>query len=179
MATPSAPEPDLKDWTWVIQDRCPDCGFDAAAFDRSELPALTRQLAGVLAEALQRPEATTRPAPDVWSPLEYGCHVRDVCRRFAARARRMLDEDDPLFENWDQNATALADRYWLQDPATVRAELVSAAEAMATTFGGVGDGQWARPGRRSNGSVFTVETLGRYFTHDLAHHAWDVTGCRW
>jgi hypothetical protein len=33
-----------------------------------------------------------------------------------------------------------------------------------------------RLGRRSNGSVFTVETLGKYFLHDLEHHAHDVAG---
>ena len=40
----------------------------------------------------------------------------------------------------------------------------------------VGDDDWDRPGRRSNGSVFTVDTLGRYHLHDLVHHRWDV---RW
>jgi hypothetical protein len=34
--------------------------------------------------------------------------------------------------------------------------------------------QFERPGRRSNGSVFTVRTLGQYFAHDLAHHLHDV-----
>jgi hypothetical protein len=34
--------------------------------------------------------------------------------------------------------------------------------------------QWARPGRRSNGSVFTIETLVQYFAHDLVHHAHDI-----
>jgi len=27
---------------------------------------------------------------------------------------------------------------------------------------------------RSNGDVFTVETLGRYHLHDVLHHSWDV-----
>jgi hypothetical protein len=27
--------------------------------------------------------------------------------------------------------------------------------------------------------LFTVDTFARYFLHDLAHHAWDVTGRRW
>ncbi len=34
----------------------------------------------------------------------------------------------------------------------------------------------ANPGRRSNGSVFTVETLAKYFLHDLEHHVRDVSG---
>jgi hypothetical protein len=38
----------------------------------------------------------------------------------------------------------------------------------------VGDGQWDRRGLRSNGSQFTVLTLGQYFLHDLAHHLVDV-----
>ncbi|MHB8274233.1 MAG: hypothetical protein ACYDC9_05635 [Dermatophilaceae bacterium] len=33
-----------------------------------------------------------------------------------------------------------------------------------------------RTGRRSNGSVFTIETLGQYILHDVAHHLHDVRG---
>jgi len=32
---------------------------------------------------------------------------------------------------------------------------------------GVNDGQRQRDGRRSNGSVFTVDTLGRYVAYDV------------
>ena len=35
--------------------------------------------------------------------------------------------------------------------------------------------QWDRPGRRSNGSVFTVDTLARYHLHDVEHHLHDVS----
>jgi len=35
----------------------------------------------------------------------------------------MLSEDDPLFENWDQDASAVADAYEHQVPATVIDEL--------------------------------------------------------
>jgi hypothetical protein len=33
---------------------------------------------------------------------------------------------------------------------------------------------WGRRGTRSNGDVFTVESLGRYHLHDVVHHLWDV-----
>ena len=42
---PMAPEPDDKDWTFVLGQPCPDCGFDAAAVDRTEIPALVRSSA--------------------------------------------------------------------------------------------------------------------------------------
>jgi len=88
----------------------------------------------------------------------------------------MLLQVDPAFENWDQDATAIADTYGAQDPAVVDCELSAAAESAAAAFAGVKEGDWARTGRRSNGSVFTIETLGQYFLHDVTHHLHDVRG---
>lgn len=169
-------EPDTKDWTWVLESTCPDCGFDAAAVDRTTLGARVREDAGFWTRVLDDPRAGRRPAPAVWSPTEYAAHVRDVHRVFAGRVEQMLTTDDPLFANWDQDAAALADRYDLQTAAQVRPDLVAAAETAAGWYDRVAEEEWARPGRRSNGSTFTVETLGRYHLHDLVHHRWDV---RW
>jgi len=179
VSIPVVPEPDSKDWTWVIAQRCPDCGFDAASVGRIAVPDLTRRYAALIADSLRQPDAAARPRPATWAPLEYACHVRDVCTLFAARLRLMLTEDDPQFANWDQDQTALAERYWAQNPIAVAAQLRAAAELIATEFGAVAGTQWTRPGRRSNGSVFTVDTFARYFLHDLAHHAWDITNERW
>jgi hypothetical protein len=178
MAASTPPPPavpgDSKDWTWVLEERCPDCGYDPTAVDVTAIPALVRTNAAAWEGVLQRPDVAARPAPDVWSPLEYACHVRDVFRLFDTRLHLMLDQDDPLFANWDQDETAIADRYWTQDPATVAAELAAAADAVATSFAGVTGDEWQRPGRRSDGARFTVESFGRYFVHDWVHHAWDV-----
>ena len=45
---------------------------------------------------------------------------------------------------------------------------------MAASFAAVEGDQWERPGRRSDGARFTVESFGRYFVHDRVHHVWDV-----
>ena len=177
VSDPAAVEPDTKDWTWVLERPCPQCGFDASLVARAGLGDRTRATLPAYRDALARADAAERPAPGVWSPLEYGCHVRDVFRRFDERLRLMLTEDDPAFENWDQDATALADRYAEQDPAVVSAELLAAGEAIAGRFDALRaapDDVWQRPGRRSNGSRFTVESLGRYFLHDVVHHADDL-----
>ncbi len=170
------PAPDTKDWTWVIHERCPECGFDPAELELVDIADLTRDYAAVLAEAARRADATARPAPQVWSALEYACHVRDVCSIFLARLIRMLDEDDPVFANWDQDDAAVENEYWTQRPGLVAGQLTAAADTIAAQFADVGGDQWRRPGRRSNGSRFTVETFAVYFLHDLAHHAWDVSG---
>lgn len=90
------------------------------------------------------------------------------------RLELMLAQDGVHFENWDQDATAIEDRYWEQDPARVADELAAAAEAAATTLDSVTGDQWSHRGIRSNGSQFTVGTLAVYFLHDVEHHLHDV-----
>lgn len=169
--------PDTKDWTWVLREPCPECGYDAQAVERASFGSRIRSNADTWAAVLARPSAATRPGPTVWSPLEYACHVRDVHRIFGERLRSMLEEDGPHFANWDQDETALEQRYAGQDPATVAAELAEAAEAVAAAYDGVpldDEAAWSRPGLRGDGSEFNVDTLGRYHLHDIVHHAWDV-----
>ena len=172
MSEPSAPPPEDRDWTFVITQGCTECGFTpfdatlAADRLRASVPRWRAALAGA--------SAATRPAPTTWSPLEYGCHVRDVNRTMGGRLELMLADDGARFANWDQDATAIEDRYWEQDPATVADELAAAAEQAATTLDGVTGGQWQRRGVRSNGSQFTVETFAVYFLHDVEHHLYDV-----
>ena len=168
--------PDAKDWTWVLDRKCPDCGFDASTCAFAEVPELVRRNASwwerLFAEGAIHPG---RSDPGVWSPLEYACHVRDVYERFHARVVLMLTEWNPLYSNWDQDATALADRYEEQEPAAVVDRLVVAAAAMAVRLEAVAPTDLPRPGRRSDGALFTVDTVARYMVHDPIHHVWDVT----
>ncbi|PYY50399.1 DinB family protein [Curtobacterium sp. MCPF17_050] len=171
-------EPDTKNWTWVIEAACPDCGFDGSAVTFRDVPAVIDANTDGWPEQLRRPDVRERPDESTWSPLEYGAHVRDVHRKMTERLELMLAEEDPLFPNWDQDATAVADRYAEQDPATVTRELLAAADRAVSAFGGVPDHQLARTGRRSDGSVFTVATLAVYYAHDPVHHLWDVRRSR-
>jgi hypothetical protein len=93
---------------------------------------------------------------------------------FEQRLQLMLRVEDPVFDNWDQDATALEQRYHAQEPARVSGELAEAGRGLAVAFAEVADEDWERTGRRSDGAVFTVDTLARYALHDPAHHAWDV-----
>jgi hypothetical protein len=166
--------PDTKNWTWVLERTCPECGFDASKFPCRNVAGELRISAAAWRSLLMRQDASTRPAPTTWSTLEYGCHVRDVFRIFDGRLTRMLDEDDPLFDNWDQDETASAARYSEQAPSTVADEVETSGDVLADRFDQVGPDEWSRPGRRSDGSSFTVDTLSRYLLHDIVHHLHDV-----
>jgi len=100
-------EPDTKNWTWVIERPCPECGFDASQVAGTDVGFHVAETAHAWIDVLGRPDVAVRPAPGVWSPLEYACHVRDVHGVFGARVARMIAEDDPEFENWDQDAAAV------------------------------------------------------------------------
>ena len=97
-------------------------------------------------------------------------------RLFDARLMLMLAEDDPTFANWDQDETAIRERYAEQDPEVVADELEAAAQTMVEHIQALRQDQLGRTGRRSDGSEFTVVTLLQYFLHDVVHHLWDVTG---
>jgi len=172
------PIPDTKDWTWVLARPCQDCGFDAGTIAPADVAARLLGAVPVWQDVLAGVDAARRPAPAVWSPLEYGCHVRDVCLLFAERLDLMLTEDEPTFANWDQDETAVAGRYGEQDPAMVATDLAAAAERLADRFAAVRDPAWQRTGRRGDGARFTVSTFAKYFLHDVLHHVHDVTGRR-
>jgi hypothetical protein len=168
-------EPETKDWTFVLDEACSECGFDTREIAPTDVARLVRENAKAWPAVLERPDVATRPNDSTWSPLEYACHVRDVHRLYATRLELMRTQDDPLFPNWDQDAAAVDERYGEQDPATVSADLQAAAESIARAFDTVHDAEWSRPGRRSDGASFTIDTFARYYVHDPIHHVYDVT----
>lgn len=167
--------PDTKDWTWVLERSCGECGFDAREYPIETFSATVRANATQWVDVLADVDVHVRPNDDQWSPLEYACHVRDVYRVFESRLTLMLEGENPVFENWDQDETARVGDYAHQDPATVKEELLAAAYTYANRFDTLTSSQWERPGVRSNGSRFTVRSLGLYGLHDPLHHLWDVT----
>ena len=148
----------------MLERPCPECGFDAAAVrprrgPEPRLRATRSAWQAVLADA----DVAVRPAADVWSPLEYACHVRDVHRvfdeRLAADARRGRPAVRELGPGRRPRSSG---GYGEQDPATVAAELVEARRGGRASATPRVDGRRSGTarGRRSNGSVFTVDTLG-------------------
>jgi hypothetical protein len=175
--------PDEKDWTWVLERPCPECGFDASTFPASEVAPLIRANAAAWSRILSSDQFDAaslrrRPRPGRWAALEYACHVRDVFVLYRQRLRLMLEENDPLYPNWDQDASAVGERYADQDVGLVSVQLRRAAAELASAFESVEGHEWQRPGRRSDGASFTVDSFSRYMVHDPVHHLFDVTGER-
>ena len=120
--------PDDKDWTWVVHQPCPECGYDAARVAREHVAPMILDNAASWQQVLVRDNVRQRPTLDRWSPLEYACHIRDVFRIYDYRLGLILSTDDPTYPNWDQDKTAIDERYDEQDATVVADELLSAAD---------------------------------------------------
>lgn len=156
--------------------RCEECGFDASAVDRDQIAAVALAAADRWAELLRSADAgelAHRPSPRVWSPLEYGAHVRDVIRLFSNRVTAIVTTDSPDFVGWDQEAAAIAARYSELDPAIVAEEIAADTDRLTRIIDALAPADWGRSGHR-DGREFTAEYLLRYLLHDVEHHWHDV-----
>lgn len=161
-------------------DPCPECQFDGAAVDdvAGEIDALGRKFAAPLTRYLPGEDGPallrTRPEPDVWSPLEYACHVRDVLRIFEERTRAMVAEPGVTFGWWDHEAAVTDDAYNDEDPAEVATAIAAGTAEYAETLRGLDQDDWQATGERRGGEVFTVDSLARYGLHEAKHHQLDI-----
>jgi hypothetical protein len=164
-----------------LMNDCEECGFaytDVAATDapaairafaRRFRAPLTRFLPGEDGDALVR----TRPAPDVWSALEYAAHVRDVFGNYDRWIRQTLEEDRPLLEGPGPDELAAAGKYNDDDPVAVADALAANAERLATTFESVPDDGWDRVGIRRD-EERSVLVTARRAVHEGNHHLLDI-----
>jgi len=160
--------------------RCEECGFDFDAVVAESAPAairdfgrryrapFTRLLKGEDESVLR-----ARPAPDVWSAVEYGAHVRDVFALFDRRVAQIVAEDDPVLEVIDHDALVNDSDYRSLDPVAVVDELSAAAEALAARLEALTPEQWERAGTRK-GERRTVLEVARRAAHEGSHHLLDI-----
>lgn len=178
MSDPGPARPDTSDWTWVLSRPCLQCGFDAKTVTPDRMPRILAEAAVGFTAALDRADVRERPEPGVWSPLEYDCHVRDVCRVMTGRLEQILTGGGAAvqFASWDQNAASVEEHYWRSNPDVVRAEVADAFLTAGDAFARPTAAQWEWQGERGDGTVFTALTLAQYFAHELHHHLWDIQG---
>ena len=159
------------DWTWVLERQCDECAYQADALTRNELGPRVRAVAMAWRQLLSRGAAVHRLRDDderTWTPLQYGCHVRDVFKIFEERGQLMLKKrKPPTFKDWNQEQAAIDSDYAGQDPAKVAFDLATKAGKFADMLDRLDSDEWEKEGFRSDGPRFTVESLARYLLHDV------------
>jgi hypothetical protein len=163
----------------TLTESCKECGYsydvgrtEVLGWLRSDTDAFVERLAAIDDDAVR-----VRPAPGVWSPLEYACHVRDVLQVQRGRVRQALDEDEPAFTPMGRDERAVERRYNHQDPQQVQTEIQAAGEAFRTLLEGLDDAGWRRRGLYNypTPELRTVEWIGVHTVHELFHHRRDLS----
>ena len=166
-------------WFLVVRDgRCPECGLFASSVPEREVGTAIVDEAHRWSELLDSladsAAVSKRPAPEVWSALEYGGHVRDTLVLFADRIRLALTCDDPCFSYQDQNSAVVDGRYNQSDPRTVAAEILASAEQFRLLLEPLPEDSWRRSGTRLEGEPFDIALLARFALHETRHHRLDA-----
>jgi len=159
-----------------VDERCAECGFDPARVTLFEAIATFRSLGlrwGQLLEAAGD-RVRERPAPDVWSPLEYAAHTRDVLALHAWALEQVFTVERPVFPEVgeaEMAASAAADAD--ADPHDVAVHLGVHASHLADVAALAPPEAWQRPARIGERTV-DGGYLVRHALHDATHHLLDV-----
>lgn len=159
---------------------CTACGFDwdlpagqlAAHIER--FGALYRSRLDQLRDEHGPEWIRTRPDPQVWSPLEYTAHMRDVVDFYLDRIERILHEDRPQLDAIGFSRLAETRRYNTQDIDDVLNALNCNASTAAARLRSLSSSDWDRVGIGTDGDNRDVVVLARRLAHEGHHHLGDI-----
>ncbi len=149
--------------------------------DRTEITAYLRQLPDLIEEALHGQsddELRRRPSPGEWSALEVCCHLRDSAEEGGVRVRRLVEEEGPVLEPYDQEAWARERNYGGDDPRRVRIALRAFWGGLAYQLEGLSDAQWERGGTHPEWGAVTVRSRAELEVEHARAHLEQIRGVR-
>lgn len=162
-------------------DHCDECGFEYDLTLAPSAPAAIRsgvaELASLLGDAADRgADLHTRRHTDTWSPLEYGCHVRDVLLVQRERVLAARRTDRPSFAPMGRDERVVHDGYAEQLPEDVARQLADAALLFANVLDRMAPTDlertvmynYPRPWERS------LRWVAVHTVHEVRHHLLDV-----
>jgi hypothetical protein len=161
-----------------VTDTCSDCGFTWGDLPVASFGPALRSLDDRYAERLDSDDVVLgrRPAPAVWSPLEYACHVRDVLLVQRERIYLALVEDRPSFARMYREERVDLARYADEPAKAVRSDLAVAYRLIAVALTGRSATDWARPlvYNYPSAEEHDLAWLGRHTIHECEHHLLDI-----
>lgn len=123
-------------------------------------------------------DVRTRSRPDVWSPLEYACHLRDVLlvqRERVLAARRVNGAD---CASMGREERVEHDGYNEQDPADVARQLADAAMLFSNVLARLPADDWDRTVvyHYPETSEQSLRWVAVHTAHEAHHHLLDIRG---
>jgi MOSC domain-containing protein YiiM len=158
----------------VIQPEvCDKCGFDAADYTRSDLLGTLRALAPIwrtTTEGVAPSVLESRPAPAVWSAMEYAAHSRDVTAAMDLLLQLALTSDAPVLDPVPDQVPEPEIAPMMRDAIIQLDKQVARLNGKASRMD---DADWKRTvtiGTETKDAAWIVA----HAVHDATHHLRDV-----
>jgi MOSC domain-containing protein YiiM len=163
----------------ITPETCAECGFDARAWTRRDAGSLLDALGtwwSLATTGIPAAELNHRPAPGVWSALEYGLHSARVTAVIRDGIERILAEDGCQLPVPPAPADADGAAGLDLDPAQVLSALGHAGSRLAALIPGraTAPARWDRTGRLGPVTIQAQAALV-HAVHDASHHFMDVS----
>lgn len=167
--------------------RCAECGYD---YDDHREPGVVTELGNAARDCATRLRAAAasdpapnrtgvlrrRPDPDVWSALDYACHVRDVLLTQRERILAALVEDGPSFTPMYREQRVVSARYADEDPVVVADQIDTAGPLVVHVLAGFDDDAWQRQCVHNfpTPTTRTLAWVASHTLHEVSHHLGDI-----
>jgi len=123
-------------------------------------------------EGMTDEEMRSRPLPGKWSACEVVQHLGDSEMTSAIRLRKLLTEDDPVIQGYDQDLYAARLRYNERPLCPALEAFRAARETTAQLLDSMTEEDWSRAGTHTESGRYTAEDwLNIYAAHAHNHAA--------
>src|SRR5712691_3827572 len=149
--------------------------------ERTELIAKYKDGYNQVAAALEgfpQDSLTAHPFAGKWSAAEIVHHLADSETTSGLRLRRLLVEDHPLIQGYDQDAYAARLNYNSRDIAPALDAFRSARATTAQLFESMRDEDWQREGIHSESGSYTAEDWLQIYAVHAHNHAAQIRRLR-
>ena len=129
-------------------------------------------------EGITPAELDARPAPSEFTAREVVHHLADSEMTSAIRLRKLIAEDEPIIDGYDENGFARR-LYYAARPIEPSLDALRAARATtASILEHLTEAEWARAGTHSESGRYSVETWLEIYAAHAHEHADQIRRAR-
>ncbi|HEV7859373.1 MAG TPA: DinB family protein [Pyrinomonadaceae bacterium] len=122
------------------------------------------------------PALTAHPLQGKWSAAEIVHHLADSESTSALRLRRLLTEDNPVIEGYDQDQYAVRLKYNEREMAPALDAFRAARATTSQLLNLMSEADWSRQGTHTESGRYTTETWLQIYAAHAHNHAAQI--CR-
>lgn len=164
----------------TIEQVCAACEFDASEMVPAQVAGMLRTEVGAIVEAacsIPAVRVRARPAPEVWSPIEYLGHLRESMAFHRWLIEEALRENDPAIPMVDPDASVAAAGYGDADVDELLGQFERRVQRLAEVLDSL-DTEATRRTLVLGDTRISVALIARSAWHECHHHRGDLQRLR-